>query len=140
MPIRFAVVLLGVFTLALPWAMASDDSAAWAPWVAIAISTDGEAFVTWLPGAVEADSYHVYGIHNGASSLLGIVEGSTSTWVDGGFSEYTVRGVSGGKESPANVAFTLNVNCISVDHGLPPSVNVGCSAPKLGSEVRAQLT
>lgn len=127
------IVVLG-FVLAAPIAMGDSESAsAWAPTKVVAIASPSASIVTWVPGAVMADSYIVYGLRDGAPVPIQYVEvAETTAEVEGGFAQYGVVGVFNGVPSPMRVATTVGPPCIVIVTYSPPSVTLCSWLPARG--------
>ena len=93
---------------------------------------EAHALVAWVPGAVAADVYRVYGIDGERMIPLSWVPaGDYSADVASGFATYAVTGIVGGAESAPTLAPDLGgspaVPCVEADPGPPPGVAVGCT-------------
>ncbi len=127
--LRSCLALLAAFLLLLP-AGAAGGIDPHAPVAVAAIQTGNVVLVEWTPGALAPDYYNVYGVENGARTLLETELTTDHAQVEGGFATYEVTAVTGGVESAAMVAVELLAQgChVDVDDGPPPSVNVdGCT-------------
>ncbi len=99
------------------------------PAVAFAVKSGDVTLVEWTPGAQAPDYYAVYGYDDpNAPSLLATVSGNAEprAEVSAGFAGYSVSAITGNAESPAILALTANLPCITFDPGPPPSGAVGC--------------
>lgn len=92
----------------------------------------GTVLLQWAPGAEPADSFRVYGVEDGALTLLADTSGSDAPrlmtiTVPGGFQTYAVSGVRAGAESaPVLVTKTLAAGCVHVQTG-PPDISQRCT-------------
>lgn len=99
------------------------------PTAAAAVLIADGAILSWLPSAVPADSYEVYGVTNGVLSPLGSVGADHLTAaVPAGFGGYAVTAWHAGTESqPTNATLRVAGSgpCVSVYQTIPPSVFIG---------------
>lgn len=160
MPPLGPLVLAAVLLAALPVAAGCLPDPT-APVTADAFLSGTNAIITWVPGAVSADTFNVYALVDGGRVLLESAPGTEMSAVvpapsaipcvqvdpDGpdvavgcsDFEGYAVSAVTGGAESKATVAvLVVGVPCIGVDPD-GPDVVVGCTGIGVLSKVRANL-
>jgi hypothetical protein len=122
---RMASVVLASLILAATTA-AGEEGTAHAPLSAVASKSAAGVTVLWIPAVEGADAFNVYGVRDGARTLLETTPGtSIMAEVAAGFPGYAVAGMRDGTESPPIMAFVTPAPCVTVDPGVPPEAGVG---------------
>lgn len=98
------------------------------PIAAVVLVAGQDAIVSWVPGAVEPDSFRIYGVTGASKSLLATVPGDdTQAVVPASFPSYAVTSVSDGVERRSMIAVQALTPCVGVYPDIPPDIVIGCT-------------
>lgn len=130
---RMVLLALALVALLVPTAI-GDVGGPMRPLAAL-VDYSGEGLVVmWVPGG-PSDSFRVYGVLEGARTLLAVASGEESSALAPlGFQTYAVSAVRGGLESSLTYVSVVDLPCVTVmPSPLPPAVSVDTAqcAPKV---------
>lgn len=127
---RLTLVLLLIALVLTPTLASGASRTLYEPTAVLPITFGDTTLVTWVPGPVPADKYHVYGLKGDMVIPLATATG-TQVEVPSDYDGYAVAGEHNARVSPRATGLV----CVDINVGPPPAVHLCGRTPRIPGNI-----